>query len=124
LGFRRQLSEIPDDRGQHILPWLETTGDIHRFITPMMQIAARRAEAYQLAVDIQLVAIIGGDMNEKRRRGDGQIERAPEMVDAVVERRFAGNRNPMRAPGMREQLRIVRIQDRKKQPQMNTDAHR
>ena len=113
LGFGRQFSEIPDDGGQHIPTSLQTTGDIHRFIAPMMQIAARRPQADQLAIDIQLIAIVGGDMNQEGRWRGGQIECAPEVIDAVVKRRLAGIRDPVSAPRTREQLRVGGVQSKK-----------
>jgi len=44
LGFGRELCEIPDDRRQQVFAGPQMRADIHRFIAPVMQIAARRAQ--------------------------------------------------------------------------------
>src|SRR5690348_4941752 len=82
--------------------------DVHRLITPVVQIAASRANTGVVPIYIQLVAVVGGHMDHERSRRRRQLESAPEMIHTVFKPGCAGDRNPPGAPGLGEKVRIRR----------------
>ncbi len=59
LRLRRHFAEIPHHRRQHVAPGFQVRGQVHGFVAPVEQVAARRPGGYAPAVGEKLVAIVG-----------------------------------------------------------------
>jgi hypothetical protein len=53
--------------------------EVHRLVAPVVQVAARRAPGHALAVREELVAVVGGDVDEEALGALAELERAPEV---------------------------------------------
>ena len=105
LGHRGLGPEIPHQRGQHVLAGLEQARDVVGLVAPVVEVAARRARTHTLAVHEKLVTVVGRDVDGERGGLRCELERAPEMVHAVVERRCSGHRDPVGLPRLGQTVR-------------------
>jgi len=99
LGLRGVDAEVPDDGREHVAAGAQMRREVHRLVAPVVQVAARRAPDDALAIREELVAVVGGDADGEAAGTLAELERAPEVVDAVIEGRRARHRDPARGPG-------------------------
>ena len=111
--------------GKDILARLQVWGDVERFVTPIFEVGALRADGSQLTVYIQLIAVVGRHVNDKTVRLSRQRERAAVHRYRVVGLRGILTHNPTGIPllrgilsfgvvQLRQQLRL-NIQTQKEQ---------
>ena len=105
LGDRFHFREVPYDGCQRIFAGFQPPGQIDRFEVPVEYVAAGRADRSQLAVDVQLVTVVGRDVHDEPFRLLGKVERFSEMVNPVSVLRFSGDGNPLSRPASVEPLR-------------------
>ena len=108
LGDRRDLAEIPDDGGQHVLPRLQHGSQIDGLEPPVEEIAARRAFGSVFAIDVQEIPIIRADVNPEVRRNGGERDLAAKVENAGKSSGHVGSGNPGRRPMSGHQLWVQR----------------
>ena len=75
-------------------PGLEQRREIEALVAPVGQVAARRAVAHPMAVDVENEAIVGADADRIAGRNGGQRERAAEVEHQRLAQRGGGMRDP------------------------------
>ena len=89
LRLRFQLAAVPHLHRKRVAARMQQRCDVYRLVVPAAQVAARRTPAGRGAVHEEAVAVVGRDVDDERFGPCGQVEAAPEMVDAeVIGRRF------------------------------------
>ncbi len=107
LGLRSQVAEVPHHRGKHVSAGLEVGRRVHRFVSPVEQVAARRPPSYPTPVHEQLIAVVAADMDHEALRLGRQFEGPAEMVDTVISGRSARHGDPTRAPLTPDRIRLA-----------------
>ena len=98
LCFRRLRPEVPDDRGEDVRARAQERRQVHRLVAPVEEVAASGTGGDARAVGVELVAIVGRDVDHERRRHRVDSEPPPKVVDAVAGRRRVGHGDPPRGP--------------------------
>jgi hypothetical protein len=82
-----------------LLPAMRNGAEIEGFVAPVLEIGERGAGADALAVDVELEAIVGADVDEEVRGNGGEGEGFAEVEDVLVAGRAGGRGDPLSVPG-------------------------
>ena len=93
-----------DQRRNDVSAGLQIRSQVHGLVVPMGRVSLGGSQRNQLSVDIQLVPVVSGDMDDIIRRNGCQIDILAEIIDSVVLRTGAGYRNPPGRPVVGRQV--------------------
>ena len=98
LRQRRIDAEVPHRCRDQVLAGLEQRSQVEALIAPVGQIAAGRAVAHPMAVDVKNEAVVGADAHRITGRHGSQLKRAAEVQRQRLSQRGRRMRGPRGLP--------------------------
>ena len=94
----REDAPVPDGGGDQIFAGVEQGSEVAALVAPVGQIAASRAVAHALAVDVEHKTIVGTDAHGVVGGRGSEVKRTTEVEHQRFAQRGGGVRDPLGAP--------------------------
>ena len=111
LGDRTRSAPVPYECGDHVAARTETACEIDGFVAPVGNVRSLGAGGHLLAVDVQSIPIVRGNVDHEPVRNRRQVECSSRVKHGEAVGRRAWRRDPARWRRVLENARLLRVEN-------------